>query len=412
MNEFLLDPMITTQNTSGLRFDDVVAAARAQAAAYRKMNTVNILADGGPTRPDYAAMAKVVTNRNKDKNFVQRALNPDKYPHLTDDKGNNVTHLMTWSDNGESMDIYPTVVYDNGKLKQLDDYEAFEYAMRNNERINIPISDFGDWYSQNGLIEHKEFAKGGGLSRSKDYGSKKKPYPSVKSGDFAGGGRSYPIPTKADAVDALRLAGLHHRADVKAKVYRKYPSLKHAEGGLLDYSQPILIDQSPVTTVPDNPNVNLDLMWKNNQSIGNNRKMNMSNMEQIDNYLVSKNVPLYQRQAILYTILQESGADALDAHGNGYYGLVGWSVDRYNSIKDKSLLGQAEYLYDTLYNGNGTVDWNHGGDGSGYNSWKDARKAFVDAQDFNTALKALTYGYVRPAADVKTYRLQNGSKHF
>ena len=74
----------------------------------------------------------------------------------------------------------------------------------------------------------------GGLSRSKDYGSKSKPYPSVKYRDFAGGGRSYPIPTKADAVDALRLAGLHGRSDVKAKVYRKYPELrkKSAGGGL------------------------------------------------------------------------------------------------------------------------------------------------------------------------------------
>ena len=65
----------------------------------------------------------------------------------------------------------------------------------------------------------------GGLSRDKDYGSKKKPYPSVAKKDFAGGHRSYPIPTKADAVDALRLAGLHGRSDVKAKVYNKYPEL-------------------------------------------------------------------------------------------------------------------------------------------------------------------------------------------
>lgn len=66
----------------------------------------------------------------------------------------------------------------------------------------------------------------GGLSRDKDYGSKKKPYPSVAKKDFAGGHRSYPIPTKADAVDALRLAGLHGRSDVKAKVYNKYPELR------------------------------------------------------------------------------------------------------------------------------------------------------------------------------------------
>lgn len=67
----------------------------------------------------------------------------------------------------------------------------------------------------------------GGLNRNKDYGSKSKPYPNVKSEDFAGGGRSYPIPTKADAIDALRLAGLHGRSDVKAKVYNKYPELRN-----------------------------------------------------------------------------------------------------------------------------------------------------------------------------------------
>lgn len=71
----------------------------------------------------------------------------------------------------------------------------------------------------------------GGLSRKKDYGSDKKPYPSVKSKDFAGGGRSYPIPTKADARDALRLAGLHGRSDVRAKVYKKYPELKKSALG-------------------------------------------------------------------------------------------------------------------------------------------------------------------------------------
>lgn len=70
---------------------------------------------------------------------------------------------------------------------------------------------------------------GGGLT-SKDRGSSKHPYPSVSSKDFAGGGRSYPIPTKADAVDALRLAGLHGRSDVRSKVYSKYPSLRPKAG--------------------------------------------------------------------------------------------------------------------------------------------------------------------------------------
>lgn len=77
------------------------------------------------------------------------------------------------------------------------------------------------------------YAEGGGLSRERNYGSKKKPYPSVKSGDFAGPHRSYPIPTKADARDALRLAGLHGNSSVRAKVLSKYPSLKKEDGGML-----------------------------------------------------------------------------------------------------------------------------------------------------------------------------------
>ena len=81
-----------------------------------------------------------------------------------------------------------------------------------------------DYINKNNINENKKAM--GGLSRNKDYGSKKKPYPSVAKKDFAGGHRSYPIPTKADAIDALRLAGLHGRNDVKAKVYNKYPELR------------------------------------------------------------------------------------------------------------------------------------------------------------------------------------------
>lgn len=89
-----------------------------------------------------------------------------------------------------------------------------------------------DYINKNNINENKKAM--GGLSRDKDYGSKKKPYPSVAKKDFAGGHRSYPIPTKADAIDALRLAGLHGKSDVKAKVYNKYPELrKKGSNGLI-----------------------------------------------------------------------------------------------------------------------------------------------------------------------------------
>ena len=84
---------------------------------------------------------------------------------------------------------------------------------------------------RNGLKDDGSRLRNGGLT-SKDRGSSKHSYPSVASKDFAGSGRSYPIPTKADAVDALRLAGLHGRSDVKVKVYSRYPELrKKAKGG-------------------------------------------------------------------------------------------------------------------------------------------------------------------------------------
>ena len=83
-----------------------------------------------------------------------------------------------------------------------------------------------DFKDRNKINDDGTIKAMGGLSRDKDYGSKKKPYPSVAKKDFVGGHRSYPIPTKADAIDALRLAGLHGRNDVKAKVYNKYPELR------------------------------------------------------------------------------------------------------------------------------------------------------------------------------------------
>lgn len=108
---------------------------------------------------------------------------------------------------------------DGGKAKQgfnmidILPTEAYRYKLKN------PLLDYK--YRLGGRCK----LRNGGLT-SKDRSSSKHPYPSVSSKDFAGGGRSYPIPTKADAVDALRLAGLHGRSDVRSKVYSKYPSLR------------------------------------------------------------------------------------------------------------------------------------------------------------------------------------------
>jgi hypothetical protein len=156
------------------------------------------------------------------------------------------SQLVTWIDKGTGQEV----PYNLMQPKDLFQYQApkkippiqktpspnIEYkpkpAMMKVQPPGMSNEEFiKQWQNLPWQEQSKKY--GGGLSRSEDYGSKKKPYPSVDSSDFAGGDRSYPIPTKADAIDALRLAGLHGRADVKAKVYAKYPELKKQFGGTM-----------------------------------------------------------------------------------------------------------------------------------------------------------------------------------
>ena len=146
----------------------------------------------------------------------------------------------------------PTVVttgyqraLDNNKPIKISNYSDY-YNLSNNGNNEAIKEALDNWMTKQG-VELNEVGYGsplveivgkrkhrlggrcklrnGGLT-SKDRGSSKHPYPSVSSKDFAGGGRSYPIPTKADAVDAIRLAGVHGRSDVRTKVYSRYPELR------------------------------------------------------------------------------------------------------------------------------------------------------------------------------------------
>lgn len=108
---------------------------------------------------------------------------------------------------------------------------------------------------QFGRMSRHHYFKNGGLSRGDDYGSAKHPYPSVDSSDFAGPHRSYPIPTHADAIDALRLAHLHGAQDVIAKVHAKYPDLQ--QGGQLPQGSR-MVNPNYTPNTPD--------MWHNYQA--------------------------------------------------------------------------------------------------------------------------------------------------
>ena len=71
--------------------------------------------------------------------FEQRMLYPSKYPVLDDPEGGFMTHKMAWSEatprkGGPQVAVaFPTVVYHNGKLKELDTEAAFKHAMQTGE---------------------------------------------------------------------------------------------------------------------------------------------------------------------------------------------------------------------------------------------------------------------------------------
>lgn len=145
-----------------------------------------------------------LTNKLSDKikNFEASSLLPGAKPF-------KIAYDIPWTN-----EVFPNNEMVKG-FNMIDNLptEAYRYKLKN------PLLDYK--YRFGGRCK----LRNGGLT-SKDRGSSKHPYSSVSSKDFAGGGRSYPIPTKADAVDALRLAGLHGRSDVKAKVYSRYPELR------------------------------------------------------------------------------------------------------------------------------------------------------------------------------------------
>lgn len=149
---------------------------------------------------------------------------------------------------------------------------------------------------------------GGGLT-SKDRGSSKHPYTSVSSKDFAGGGRSYPIPTRADAIDALRLAGLHGRSDVKTKVYSRYPELrKRAAIGTN-------IGINTNTNIPDYTTTYINWLISQLPSEKNNQQITKYNKEDVNNAINAATLA-YQNYLIRQLPSSKSNKKETNKQGN------------------------------------------------------------------------------------------------
>lgn len=89
--------------------------------------------------PDERADIQAILDRNKDKEFVRRILDPDNSPSLDLGKGYTGTHLMAaeFDPDTETWMVFPTIVNTEEGLKKLDPAEAMYEAKAKNEFIDF-----------------------------------------------------------------------------------------------------------------------------------------------------------------------------------------------------------------------------------------------------------------------------------
>ena len=230
MSSNMLDSIAVNANKAKIPFNEALGLA-IQETHGGAMPTISVPA--GMDKDKVRAHFNMSYGRNYGGIPAEYLINDYEYHNkgYKGSKNNDLTNIESPLQHGFTM--YKRGLYNPGDKNHSNDVIA-----AGNKAVSSP--DVQKWIQENG--KKYNIKRMGGLNRKQDYGSKRKPYPTVSSSDFAGGNRSYPIPTKADAIDALRLAGLHGRNDVKAKVYAKYPSLKKAPFGTkYPYKNDILI---------------------------------------------------------------------------------------------------------------------------------------------------------------------------
>lgn len=100
---------------------------------------------------DYTPWMKSIIEKNKDKNFVDRIKNVDKYPDLDLGNGWKATHKMSYAEVAGKYLVYPNVVYvpTTNSLMELKPKDAFDWAVKNNEFIKFDSQKEADYFSKN-----------------------------------------------------------------------------------------------------------------------------------------------------------------------------------------------------------------------------------------------------------------------
>lgn len=88
-----------------------------------------------------------ILNQNAQKTFVQRILQPDRFPVLDIGDGRIATHRMSWGQMGDKYVAFPTVMYDGKGLKDYGD-GAWDHAVKSGNFIEFDNPDEASWFTQ------------------------------------------------------------------------------------------------------------------------------------------------------------------------------------------------------------------------------------------------------------------------
>lgn len=137
-----------------------------------------------PLSPEDAAISNVLMNRNRNKNFVDRAYNPKLYPQIDNKDGSYSTHRMAY-DPGTAR-VYPTIVQlPGGNLQQLEEGDqAWEYADQTGEYIQAPTGKVAKMLAEEGYKRASNiptYGSGGTVSKPKSM-KKKNPLKKMSPG--------------------------------------------------------------------------------------------------------------------------------------------------------------------------------------------------------------------------------------
>ena len=91
-----------------------------------------------------------ILSQHENKDFVQRILNPKKYPSIPAEGGKRATHKMMWGEADGKFFVYPSIIHKKGKLVDLGvkSNKAMEHALTSGEYIRFSTAKEAEQFSK------------------------------------------------------------------------------------------------------------------------------------------------------------------------------------------------------------------------------------------------------------------------